>query len=138
MQAVGPTDVDFPTKASRAIASQVILGLSYLHSLGVCHGDLNLNNILLHRPFQGLSVKDMYKRYHMPYKMVLHRADNAPIGPEAPSYVVHSMAPIPSHEITSCRIKISDLSSAFMVGHEPKYASTTLPVTPPEALFEEK
>lgn len=70
--------------------------------------------------------------------MALHRADNAPIGPEAPSYVVHSMAPIPSNEITSCRIKISDFSSAFMVGHEPNYASTTFPVIPPEALFEEK
>ncbi|MCJ1347005.1 hypothetical protein MMC31_005225 [Peltigera leucophlebia] len=70
--------------------------------------------------------------------MALHRADNAPIGLEASSYVVHSMALIPSHEIASCRIKISDFSSAFMVGHEPKYAITTLPVTPPEALFEEK
>ena len=70
--------------------------------------------------------------------MALHRADNAPIGPEAPSYVVYSMVPIPSNEITSCQIKISDFSSAFMVGHEPKYASTTFPVTPPEALFEEK
>ncbi|MCJ1342843.1 hypothetical protein MMC31_001032 [Peltigera leucophlebia] len=70
--------------------------------------------------------------------MALHCADNAPIGPEAPSYVVHSMAPIPSHEVTSCRIKISDFSSAVIVGHESKYASTTLPVTPPEALFDEE
>ena len=80
----------------------------------------------------------MYKQYYKTYKIALHRADNAPIGPEAPSYLVHSMPPIPSNEITSCQIKISDFSSAFMVGHEPKYASTTLPVTPPEAFFDEK
>lgn len=30
----------FPIKASRAIVAQVILGLSYLHSLGVCHGGI--------------------------------------------------------------------------------------------------
>lgn len=47
------------------------------------------------------------------------------------------MAPIPCHEITSCRVKISsDFTSAFLAGHEPK--STTLTVTPPEALFDEK
>ena len=80
----------------------------------------------------------MYKQYYKTYKVALHRADNAPIGPEAPSYLVHSMPPIPSNEITSCQIKISDFSSAFMVGHEPKYASTTPPVTPPEAFFDEK
>lgn len=80
----------------------------------------------------------MYKRYQKPHRLVLHRADNAPIGPEAPLYLVYPMAPIPCHEITSCRIKISDFSSAFMVGQEPEYASTTLPVTPPEALFDEK
>lgn len=74
----------------------------------------------------------------MPYKITLHRADHAPIGPEAPSYLVHSMAPIPSDEITSCRIKISGFSSAFMVCHKPKYGRTTLLVTPPEALFDEK
>ena len=34
--------------------------------------------------------------------MALYRADNAPIGPEAPVYVVHSMALILSHEIRSC------------------------------------
>ena len=47
------------------------------------------------------------------------------------------MAPIPSDEITSCGIKIPDFSSAFMVGHEPKYVKNTLLVTPPEALFDE-
>lgn len=99
---------------------------------------MDLSNILLERPFQGLSVKGIHKQYHTPYKLVLHRADNAPIGPEAPSYLVYSMAPVPSSEITSCRVKISDFSSAFIVGHEPKSASTTLPVTPPEALFDEK
>ena len=80
----------------------------------------------------------MYKQYYKPYKIALHRADNAPIGPEAPSYLVHSMPPIPANEVTSCQIKISDFSSAFMIGQEPKYAGSTLPVIPPEAFFDEK
>lgn len=36
---------NFPIKTSRAIAAQVILGLAYMHSLGVCHGGIVL------RPF---------------------------------------------------------------------------------------
>lgn len=35
----------FPIKASRAILAQVILGLSYLHSLGICHGGIYNFNI---------------------------------------------------------------------------------------------
>ncbi|KAL2018659.1 hypothetical protein VTK56DRAFT_494 [Thermocarpiscus australiensis] len=33
------TDFMFPVETARSIAAQLILGLSYLHSRGVCHGD---------------------------------------------------------------------------------------------------
>ncbi|MCJ1343707.1 hypothetical protein MMC31_001903 [Peltigera leucophlebia] len=135
----GEPNCYFPIKASRAIAAQVILGLAYLHSLGVCHGDLNLNNILLHRPFQGLTVTEIYEQYDMPYKVALVRTDNAPIGPEAPSYIVHPMRTgIPCDEVTDCQVKISDFGSAFIVGHEPEYGETTIPMTPPEVIFNQK
>lgn len=74
----------------------------------------------------------------MPYKIAIHRADNRPTGPEAPSYLFLSMPPIHFDEITSCQIKISDFSSAIRVGHEPNYAITTFLITPPEAFFDEK
>ena len=36
----GEPDWYFPIKTSRAIAAQVILGVAYLHSLGICHGGI--------------------------------------------------------------------------------------------------
>lgn len=39
----------FPIKASRAIIAQVILGLSYLHSLGVCHGGIVIFEVFNHQ-----------------------------------------------------------------------------------------
>ena len=38
----------FPIKTSRAIAAQVILGVAYLHSLGICHGGIARSNVLNH------------------------------------------------------------------------------------------
>lgn len=78
----------------------------------------------------------------MPVKIDLHRADGAPIGPEAPPYVVIAMCTlVPSHELTDCQVKISDFGSAFMVGHEPKKndnATVTLSVASPEFVLGEK
>lgn len=75
----------------------------------------------------------------MPYKVALVRTDNAPIGPEAPSYIVHPMRTgIPCDEVTDCQVKISDFGSAFIVGHEPEYGETTIPMTPPEVIFNQK
>ena len=39
----------FPIKVSRAIAAQVILGLTYLHSLGVCHGGIAISRDFDHQ-----------------------------------------------------------------------------------------
>lgn len=73
--------------------------------------------------------------------MDLHRVDGAPIGPEAPSYVVIAMCALPSHEVTDCQVKISDFGSAFMVGHEPKnndITTFTRSVASPEFVLGEK
>lgn len=39
----------FPIKVSRAIIAQVMLGLSYLHSLGVCHGGIVIFKDFIHQ-----------------------------------------------------------------------------------------
>ncbi|MCJ1347973.1 hypothetical protein MMC31_006203 [Peltigera leucophlebia] len=38
------------TCLAQSIAIQVTQGLEYLHSEGICHGDLNSSNVVLHRP----------------------------------------------------------------------------------------
>lgn len=99
---------------------------------------MDLSNILLYRPIQGLPVEEIYERYGVPDKIALQRKDKAPIGPEAPSYLVHPMVTsLPSYEVTDCRVKISDFSSAFMDSNGSKDVGSSLLVTPPEALFDE-
>lgn len=39
----------FPVKASRAIAAQLILGLTYLQSLGVCHRGIAISKAFDHQ-----------------------------------------------------------------------------------------
>ena len=39
----------FPIETSRAIAAQVILGLTYLHSLGLCHGGIAISKAFDHQ-----------------------------------------------------------------------------------------
>ncbi|PYI12964.1 kinase-like protein [Aspergillus violaceofuscus CBS 115571] len=54
------TNLMFPVDAARSIAAQLLLGLSYLHATGVCHGDLHLRNCLFRIPnFDGLSTAEL-------------------------------------------------------------------------------
>lgn len=73
----------------------------------------------------------------MPDKVALHRKDKAPIGPEAPSYLIHSIVTsVPSYEVTDCRVKISGFRSVFMVSHKFKDMRLSLLVTPPDPIFD--
>ncbi|KAK4040217.1 protein kinase dsk1 [Parachaetomium inaequale] len=130
----------FPVETARSIAAQLILGLSYLHSRGVCHGDLHIHNFLIYgRNIDHLSPDELYTRYAFNTAPV-RRVDGAPPEPHAPPYAVYSM-PIetPANELADPTIKISDYGTSFVTtttdNNPPPELCTPTLYLPPEVLF---
>lgn len=46
---IGLSTWTFPIETSRVIAAQAILGLTYLHSLGLCHGGIAISKAFDHQ-----------------------------------------------------------------------------------------
>ncbi|QKX58032.1 uncharacterized protein TRUGW13939_05152 [Talaromyces rugulosus] len=129
----------FPLHIARAIAAQVTMGLAYMHSNGIGHGDLHARNILLQPiDFDTLSIKEMYQRFGDPFKVPVSRVDNGHIQPCAPTYAAIPMNLIvSSDQVASCRVKITDFGSAFFLGQEPRTLHTPTALLPPEVFFQE-
>ncbi|KAL2018690.1 hypothetical protein VTK56DRAFT_525 [Thermocarpiscus australiensis] len=128
----------FPVETARSIAAQLILRLSYLHSRGVCHGDLHMHNFFIYGlDIDHLSPDELYSRYALDTAPV-RRGDGAAPEPHAPPYAVRSM-PIktPADKLVDPIIKISDYGTAYVPttdNPDPQLYTPTL-YQPPEALF---
>ncbi|WEW56963.1 serine/threonine protein kinase [Emydomyces testavorans] len=134
--------------AARAIASQLILGLQFIHSQGIVHGGFNLNmaadlhlaNILLHFPFD-MTLEQLHVRTGKPAKEQVVREDSAPLDPEVPSEVIVPVwLGLGSDEIslTDSAIMIADFGEAFDPQVTPQCVShTPLLLAPPESHFAE-
>lgn len=148
----------FPLETARSIAAQLILGISYLHSRGVCHGgqrsldftivkkilmpclDLHIHNFFIYGfNIDHLSpdeIRDHYSFNTSPVK----RVDGASPEPHAPPYAVLPM-PIktPANKLIDPIIKISDYGTSFLVTNNPSPELYTPDLyRPPEALFEDQ
>ncbi|KAF9008399.1 kinase-like domain-containing protein [Cyathus striatus] len=59
----------FPSGVTRKVAVQVSLGVAYLHSCGVVHGDLHLGNVLFYSPhLQTAPREELDRIYGQPYQ----------------------------------------------------------------------
>ncbi|EEP77601.1 predicted protein [Uncinocarpus reesii 1704] len=127
--------------AARAIASQLVLGLQFIHFQGIVHGDIHLGNVFLQLPpnMQTMTPEQLYAKTGGPFKELVVRCDGAPLDPGVPPEVV-----IPvwlgsaSDEITlaDCSIQIADLGEAFDPQVTKQFNAHTLPqLAPPEAFF---
>ncbi|KAK4152905.1 protein kinase dsk1 [Chaetomidium leptoderma] len=129
----------FPVETARSIAAQLILGLSYLHSRGVSHGDLHMQNFIYGLNIDHLSPDELYSRYHFDTAPV-RRVNGAAPEPHAPPYAVWSM-PIktPADKLVDPIIKISDYGTSFVTADNPspQLCTPTL-YRPPEALFDDR
>ncbi|PYI06671.1 kinase domain-containing protein [Aspergillus sclerotiicarbonarius CBS 121057] len=76
--------------AARAIAAQLILGVQFIHSQGIVHGDLHLANILLRLPLgmRDMTLEQLRARTREPAKMPVIREDGAPLDPGVPPEVI--------------------------------------------------
>ncbi|KAI1874183.1 uncharacterized protein JN550_002762 [Neoarthrinium moseri] len=132
----------FPVQVARAIAAQLLLGLSYVHSCGVVHGDIHTNNVLFkHSCFSSQSVEELYQRVGEPQRLPVKRLDEQPPGPEVPRYCVPSASIVISAEdVTKADIIIADFGEAFLCetgSRTDVNLRTPLLLLPPEAIFHE-
>ncbi|KAJ8126402.1 hypothetical protein O1611_g7237 [Lasiodiplodia mahajangana] len=132
-------DFMFPVETARSIAAQLIIGISYLHSREVCHGDLHLRNFLLCGPdLNYISPNELYKRYRLD-KAPVRRVDGTAVEPHAPPYAVYPMhIKMSADKLVDPTIKISDYGTSFTVSTEtcPKLHTPAL-YLPPEDFFGE-
>ncbi|PYH92296.1 protein kinase [Aspergillus ellipticus CBS 707.79] len=130
----------FPADVARAISAQLLLGLDYIHSCGVVHGDLHLNNILFaSSSLDTMTIEELYQRVGVPQRLPVQRLDQAPNGPEVPQYSVPPAIIAKSSEhILDARILISDFGESFTLNDKHEDLHTPILLLPPESVFHEK
>lgn len=131
----------FQTPVARAIAVQIIQAVAFVHSRGVVHGDLHLQNILLRfqERIDDLTKTQFYAKYSAPRSEPVERIDKGALGPGVPAQaIIPVWMGAPSDKITlpDARILLNDFSEAFMPSiTERRYSSAPHHVRPPEAYF---
>ncbi|KAF2494665.1 kinase-like protein [Lophium mytilinum] len=132
----------FPLSASRSIVAQIALGLEYIHSCGIVHGDLHCNNIFLEIPgLDTVSETEIYSYIGEPRKFPIERVDDLLLGPETPAYyVLPAMIELISDEtVHNPKIVIGDFGEAYFStdARDRGYLNTPIKLRPPEAFFNE-
>ncbi|KAL2833135.1 kinase-like domain-containing protein [Aspergillus pseudoustus] len=70
----------FPLNVARAMAAQSLLGLAYIHSCGIVHGDLHVNNILFKfSNLENASVEELCAELGEPHKIPVKRLDKVDV-----------------------------------------------------------
>ncbi|PWY88291.1 protein kinase [Aspergillus heteromorphus CBS 117.55] len=130
----------FPADVARAISAQLLLGLEFIHSCGIVHGDLHPSNILFTSSnLDGLTLEELYQRMGEPRKVPVERLDKQPNGPQAPNYAfMPAMIFTSAEDVVDARVVIADFGEAFVKTEERKKLNTPILLQPPEAFFNEQ
>lgn len=154
------TDLMFPAESARSVAAQCLMGLSYLHSHGVCHGgmppsrstechfapsdlyfqDLHMRNILLRNAeLRTTSTIELYERFGESQSVPIRRLDGGALEPNAPPHAIFPMTQnMQGHQVHDPQILISDFGTSFLVKQTPSPTLYTPALyCPPEAFFGE-
>ncbi|KAK4209247.1 Serine/threonine-protein kinase [Rhypophila decipiens] len=110
----------FPLDVVRSLAAQLALAVSFIHSQGLVHGDIRVNNALVgFSPsachINNLSVPELYAKYGAPL------AGNI----DSPNGIAPIDLFIPANELTlpQARLVLSDFRSSFDEEKEVRYQS---------------
>ncbi|KAL8677572.1 MAG: hypothetical protein Q9186_006006 [Xanthomendoza sp. 1 TL-2023] len=131
----------FPLPIARAIAAKVILGLQFIHSSGVVHGDLHAGNILLSLlpAITHLSTDEMYEKFDGIDKYPIKRRDGEPLDATAPSHAILPLGSAVACEDTTSAdiqtISIVDFGEAYTTDEARHYSHTPQHLQPPESLL---
>ncbi|KAE8150635.1 kinase-like domain-containing protein [Aspergillus avenaceus] len=130
-----------PLPAARAIATQLVLGVQFIHSQGIVHGDLHPGNILLQLPpsMQNMTFEQLRAEIREPVKEPVVRKDGAPLDPGVPSeLIIPIWLGIDSDKVAleDSPIMIADFGEAFDPQDKNHYiVHTPLLLAPPESRF---
>ncbi|KAL8930419.1 MAG: hypothetical protein Q9208_000603 [Pyrenodesmia sp. 3 TL-2023] len=128
----------FPLHIARAIAARVIMGLNFIHSAGIVHGDLYTGNILFTMPnIDGLSTEELFQQFGPPTEQPVKRCDGGPIDAAAPPYaVVPLWTGQACEDVTDANLKIADFGEAYVASEKsPQTLNTPILFCPPEMLL---
>ncbi|EER37234.1 protein kinase [Histoplasma capsulatum H143] len=135
-------------EVARAIASQLILALQFVHAQGVVHGeskpddtDLHTGNILLHLSpnIQRMTCEQLYINVGRPDEEPVVRADSLPLDNGVPLKIVFPvLLGLRSDEIklADSSILLTDFGEAFDPQRTERFtAHAPVPLSPPESRF---
>lgn len=109
------------------ICFQLVEGMNFIHTHGLCHGDFHPSNILFKTTLGDLTEKEMEIYLPEPRRYQIVRAgeyDNEPrCGPHAPAYAVEPLHLTLEDECITKAIAIIDFGDAFEVGKPMKQSA---------------
>ncbi|KAL8748088.1 MAG: hypothetical protein Q9190_000116 [Brigantiaea leucoxantha] len=122
-----------PLQTARRVTAQMALGLSYIHSCGVVHGDFYSKNVAFKLPsLDSWPVEQVYEAFGSPDKHAITRKEGNSLGSAAPPYAVVS-AFLKLERSPNDDIAIIDFGAAFTATESQKTCRTPLPFQAPEA-----
>ncbi|KAG7046566.1 protein kinase domain-containing protein [Colletotrichum scovillei] len=142
----------FPTEIARALAAQLVLGVAYIHSKHIVHGDLHGGNVMLAMPageFACLTVKEIYEKYGKPIILPMDLCVEAtdfheeyPLPKNAPPYMLWKMfltQDCDDLELSEARAQIKDFGESWQPELVTRYElNTPEPYRAPESMIAKK
>ncbi|KAI1079312.1 kinase-like protein [Whalleya microplaca] len=122
---------------SQDVCHQVIQGLRFLHGLGICHGDLKPDNVLMRvDSIDELDKDQIYELMGEPDEVEVETESGAAPGPRAPEYCVIAADGGWCKKVVKKSIVIIDFGEAFFANDPPSLRGMTHLYAAPEVMFQ--
>ncbi|KAK1712995.1 kinase-like domain-containing protein [Colletotrichum acutatum] len=142
----------FSTQVARALAAQLVIGVAYIHSKRIVHGDLHGGNVMLALPageLASLTVEEIYTKYGkptiLPIDLCVESTDfheEYPLPKNAPPSMLWKMRltrGCDDLELSEARAQIKDFGESWQPELETRYElNTPEKYRAPEAIIAKK
>ncbi|KAI0502815.1 kinase-like domain-containing protein [Xylaria bambusicola] len=136
------SDGRLPADFAKSTAYQALLGIDYLSSHKIGHGDLHSRNIVFALPnLASLDEVQFLEKFGRPETTPVRSVDGMALTAHLPNYIVR---PISFHargmreELRRSTVKIIDFGEAFFRSQSAVAVHTPLAVRAPEAIFDDR
>ncbi|KAI1136861.1 kinase-like protein [Hypoxylon sp. FL0543] len=120
-----------------SVCQQIVKALRFLHSKGICHGDLKPGNILMKlRSLDGFTKKQMLELTGEPELVEVETVSGEDPRPHAPRYCVSEVSSEWCDNLITDSAVLGDFGEAFQIENPPKTTGIPELYAAPEILFE--